>query len=91
SEQRAASSEQRAASSEQRAASSEQRAASSEQRAASIPDGSLKRAKNLAICLTLSGTKGFSVLMVDVLPDNHMVGDTQCFPLFLYGAAEDEA
>jgi len=80
-----------AASSEQRAASSEQRAASSEQRAAILPDGSLKRAKNLAICLTLSGTKGFSVLMTDILPDNHMVGDTQCFPLFLYEAVEDEA
>ncbi|WP_211373201.1 DEAD/DEAH box helicase [Pseudoxanthomonas broegbernensis] len=80
-----------AASSEQRAASSEQRAASSEQRAASIPDGGLKaKPRNLAICLTLSGTKGFSVLMTDMLPDNHMVGDTQCFPMFLYEEQEDE-
>ena len=46
---------------------------------------------NLAICLTLSGTKGFSVLMTDSVPDLHMVGDAQCFPMFLYDSTEDEA
>ncbi|GGY21292.1 DNA damage-inducible protein [Rhodanobacter panaciterrae] len=78
-----------AASSEQRAASSEQRAASSEN---SIPFGSLKAANppNRVICLTLSGTKGFSALMTDTLPDNHLIGDAQCFPMFLYETEETE-
>lgn len=44
--------------------------------------------KNLAICLTLSGTKGFSVMMTDTLPDLHMIGDAQCFPMFLYETEE---
>lgn len=40
--------------------------------------------ENLVICLTLSGTKGFSVLMSDVIPDLHYIGDVQCFPLYVY-------
>ena len=40
--------------------------------------------KNLAICLTLSGTKGFSTLISHILPDLHLIGDAQCFPLYLY-------
>ena len=47
--------------------------------------------RNLVICLTLSGTKGFSALMTDTLPDLHLVGDAQCFPLFLYDETEEEA
>jgi predicted helicase len=43
-----------------------------------------KDADNLVICLTLSGTKGFSVLITDVIPDLHLIGDAQCFPLYLY-------
>ncbi|MDC5098716.1 DEAD/DEAH box helicase family protein [Acinetobacter baumannii] len=41
-------------------------------------------AENLIICLTLSGTKGFSVLINDLVPDLHLIGDAQCFPLYLY-------
>ncbi len=41
-------------------------------------------AENLTICLTLSGTKGFSVLMSDLISDLHLIGDAQCFPLYLY-------
>ncbi|HWH56412.1 MAG TPA: type ISP restriction/modification enzyme, partial [Terriglobales bacterium] len=69
------------------AASSEQRAASSEN---SIPFGSLKTTNllNRVICLTLNGTKGFSVLMTDTLPDLHLIGDAQCFPMFLYETEE---
>lgn len=46
-------------------------------------------AKNLAICLTLAGTKGFSVLISDMIPDLHLIGDSQCFPLYLYEKLED--
>ena len=43
-------------------------------------------AKNLVICLTVTGTKGFSVLTSQNLPDLHLIGDAQCFPLYLYEA-----
>jgi predicted helicase len=45
---------------------------------------------NRVICLTLSGTKGFSVIMTDAIPDLHLVGDVQCFPMFLYETEETE-
>jgi len=48
------------------------------------PDENLE---NLMICLSLSGTKEFSVIMTDVIPDLHLIGDTQSFPLYLYGAS----
>ena len=41
-------------------------------------------AENQVICLTLSGTKGFSALISNLLPDLHLIGDAQCFPLYLY-------
>lgn len=46
-------------------------------------------AENLVVCLTLSGTKGFSLLITDTLPDLHVIGDAQCFPLYLYEPAEE--
>jgi len=46
-------------------------------------------AENLIICLTLSGTKGFSVLLSDTLSDLHLIGDAQCFPLYLYERDEE--
>jgi predicted helicase len=45
---------------------------------------------NLIICLSLSATKGFSVLMTDTLPDLHLIGDAQCFPMFLYDTEESQ-
>ena len=39
---------------------------------------------NLAICTTVTGNKGFSVLIADYIPDLHLIGDSQCFPLYLY-------
>ena len=39
---------------------------------------------NIAICLTTTGGKGFSVLITDQIPDLHLIGDVQCFPMFLY-------
>ncbi|HFC6356972.1 TPA: type ISP restriction/modification enzyme [Neisseria lactamica] len=44
--------------------------------------------ENLTICLTVTGSKGFSVLITDTLPDYHLMGDTQCFPMFLYETEE---
>ncbi|WP_018405259.1 DEAD/DEAH box helicase [Marinobacter gelidimuriae] len=46
--------------------------------------------ENLVICLTLSGTKGFSVLLSDTLPDLHLIGDAQCFPFYLYQQQEEK-
>jgi len=47
-------------------------------------------AENLVICLSLAGTKGFSALLTDTLPDLHLVGDAQCFPLYLYESNEGQ-
>lgn len=47
-----------------------------------FPDASVE---NRVICLT--GGSNFSVLMTDVVPDLHMIGDAQCFPLWLYESA----
>ena len=51
-----------------------------------FPDSSVE---NRVICLTVTGTKGFSVIIVDVLPDLHLIGDSQCFPLKLYELATE--
>ena len=40
------------------------------------------QSQNLAICL--SGIKGFSTIITNVIPDLHLIGDAQCFPLYLY-------
>lgn len=39
---------------------------------------------NQVICLSKSGSKGFSVLITNIIPDLHLIGDSQCFPLYLY-------
>lgn len=49
------------------------------------------QAENLVICLTVAGTKGFSVLISNLLPDLHMIGDARCFPLYLYDNPENES
>lgn len=46
--------------------------------------------ENLVICLTLSGTKGFSLILSNILPDLHLIGDAQCFPLYLYEEIEQK-
>lgn len=48
------------------------------------------RIENQVICLTISGNKGFSVMITDTLPDLHLIGDSQCFPLYLYEEKEAE-
>ena len=35
-------------------------------------------AKNIAICLSLSGSKSFSLLVSNVIPDLHLIGDDPC-------------
>ena len=47
-----------------------------------FPDATVE---NRVICLT--GRQNFSVLMTDIIPDLHMIGDAQCFPLYLYEPA----
>ncbi len=36
------------------------------------------------LCICLSGGKGFSSLITDIVPDLHLIGDSQCFPLYWY-------
>lgn len=45
---------------------------------------------NLYICLSLSGSKVFSVILTDSMPDLHLIGDAQCFPLYLYEQVSKE-
>ncbi|TGM09646.1 DEAD/DEAH box helicase [Leptospira yasudae] len=50
------------------------------------------QAENLVICATGRGaTKGFSVLITDLLPDLEMISKAQCFPLYLYDTDTNEA
>lgn len=42
------------------------------------------KSENLIICLSLAGSKEFSTTMLNVIPDLHLIGDAQCFPLYLY-------
>ena len=43
--------------------------------------------ENRVICVSGAGAaKGLSVLIADCIPDLHMNGDTQCFPLYYYEA-----
>lgn len=50
----------------------------------------IKDLLNKVICLSKSGSKGFSVLLTDTLPDLHLIGDSQCFPLYLYEEITEE-
>lgn len=46
--------------------------------------------KNRVICLSVSGTKTFSCTITNIIPDLHIIGDTQCFPLYLYDTTPQE-
>ena len=39
---------------------------------------------NKLICLTCAGKENFSVYITNKITDWHFIGDTQCFPLYLY-------
>ncbi|UZD16249.1 DEAD/DEAH box helicase family protein [Gallibacterium anatis] len=41
-------------------------------------------AENKVICLSLTGSKEFSLIITNIIPDLHLIGDAQCFPLYLY-------
>lgn len=45
--------------------------------------------ENQLICTTSIGDKEFSVLMVSVLPDLHVIGTAQCFPKYTYAQLPD--
>ncbi|MBS0812544.1 DEAD/DEAH box helicase, partial [Enterobacter hormaechei] len=40
--------------------------------------------ENVVITLNVNPKKGFCVLVTDVVPDFHLLGDVQCFPLYVY-------
>ncbi|MCA1626352.1 MAG: DNA helicase, partial [Acidobacteria bacterium] len=45
----------------------------------------LKASENKVICLTAAGnSQAFQCLVVSELPDIHLTGDSQCFPLYTY-------
>jgi predicted helicase len=51
-----------------------------------FPNSSLK---NLVICIPApGGSKELSVIISDYIPDLHLNGDTQCFPLYYYEERE---
>lgn len=45
---------------------------------------------NVMICLTLASSKEFSVFITDILADLHLIGDAQCFPLYLYDKSQPD-
>jgi predicted helicase len=47
--------------------------------------------KNVAICTSGTGARDFSVLVIDSLPSYDNIEKGQCFPLYLYDTAEEEA
>ena len=46
--------------------------------------------ENIAIIASIAGTKDFSVLISDTLPDLHLVGDAQTFSLYTYEPVVEE-
>jgi len=45
----------------------------------------LPETENVVVCLSAIGqSKPFHTLAVDVIPDLHLTGDSQCFPLYTY-------
>ncbi|WP_411684000.1 DEAD/DEAH box helicase [Acinetobacter indicus] len=55
-----------------------------------LPEFFPNNSENLLIVLSKSGTKGFSVLLTNLIPDLHLIGDAQCFPLYLYNAQDKQ-
>ncbi|MCT6895575.1 MAG: N-6 DNA methylase, partial [Commensalibacter sp.] len=45
---------------------------------------------NRILCLSVTGTKKFSILICNLIPDLHLIGDAQCFPLYLYDISPRE-
>uniref|UniRef100_UPI0012FF14BF type ISP restriction/modification enzyme n=1 Tax=Histophilus somni TaxID=731 RepID=UPI0012FF14BF len=43
-----------------------------------------RQTDNIIICLTVTGNKGFSILISNEIPDLHLIGDAQCFPMWIY-------
>ena len=48
----------------------------------------VKEKSNTVITLSISGAKSFTLLIVNQIPDLHLIGDSQCFPLYLYDKVE---
>ena len=73
---------------EQRTENREQRTENREQRTErGLPSkrrNSKSQERNLVITTTIAGTKGFSCLITDCIPDLHLIGDSQCFPMWIW-------
>lgn len=40
--------------------------------------------QNLVICVSSAGDNHFAVILTDTIPDLHLIGTSQCFPLYWY-------
>ena len=45
--------------------------------------------ENRAICLTIAGKNDFTAIITEQLPDLHLIGDAQCFPLKIYDRTQE--
>lgn len=45
---------------------------------------------NVVITVNVNPKKGFCLLIMNVVPDLHSLGDTQCFPLYLYDTSRSD-
>ncbi|ALB69766.1 DEAD/DEAH box helicase [Cronobacter muytjensii] len=45
-------------------------------------------AENTVISVNVNPKKGFCLLITNVIPDFHLLGDVQCFPLYIYELSE---
>lgn len=45
-------------------------------------------AENTVISVNVNPKKGFCLLITNVVPDFHLLGDVQCFPLYIYELSE---
>jgi len=48
-----------------------------------------KSVENYVLCVNV-GNKPFNTLVTDTIPDYHVNGDAQCFPLYRYAASESQ-
>ena len=48
-----------------------------------------RASENQVICLQApGGSKAFSAIVTDCIPDLHLIGDSQCFPLYVYASVD---
>ena len=50
----------------------------------------LSNSQNIVICLNVNPSKEFSLIISNKTPELHLIGDSQCFPLYLYEEITEE-